>query len=107
MREFTMPATDLHREAFATVQPKARRTVRLGESQMAIGFAVGGEPGSRLSDRLAMPVSADALLRMICAAGFEPARSAAGGWHRWRKVQRYGVLSRKPCVSICGIGTAA
>ena len=32
-----------------TVQPKARRTVRLGESQLAIAFTVGGEPGSRLS----------------------------------------------------------
>ncbi|OWK20589.1 hypothetical protein AJ88_28735 [Mesorhizobium amorphae CCBAU 01583] len=39
---------------------------------MAIGFAVGGEPGSRLSGRLAMPVSGDTLLRMIRAAGFEP-----------------------------------
>ncbi|MER8950116.1 DUF5372 family protein [Mesorhizobium sp. M0809] len=55
-----------------TVQPKARRTVRLGESQLAIGFAAGGEPGSRLSDRLAMPASGDTLLRMIRAAGFEP-----------------------------------
>lgn len=28
------------------VRPKARRTVRLGQSQLAIGFAAGGEPGS-------------------------------------------------------------
>ncbi|WP_413776954.1 transposase family protein [Mesorhizobium sp. AR07] len=33
-----------------TARPKARRTSRLGESQLAIGFAVGGAPGSRLSD---------------------------------------------------------
>ena len=38
---------------------------------MAIGFAVGGEPGSRLSRKLAMPVSGDTLLRMIRAATFE------------------------------------
>jgi transposase len=78
-----------------TVQPKARRTVRLGESQMAIGFAVGGEPGSRLSDRLAMPVSGDTLLRMIRAAGFEPPEAprvvGIDDW-AWRKGQRYGTI---------------
>ncbi|MER9307154.1 ISL3 family transposase [Mesorhizobium sp. M0496] len=78
-----------------TVQPKARRTVRLGESQLAIGFAVGGEPGSRLSDRLAMPVSGDTLLRMIRAAGFEPPQAprvvGIDDW-AWRKGQRYGTI---------------
>lgn len=29
-----------------TVQPKARRTIRLGDSQRAIGFAAGGAAGS-------------------------------------------------------------
>jgi transposase len=78
-----------------TVQPKARRTVRLGESQLAIGFAVGGEPGSRLSNRLAMPVSGDTLLRMIRAAGFEPSEAprvvGIDDW-AWRKGQRYGTI---------------
>lgn len=78
-----------------TVQPKARRTVRLGKSQLAIGFAVGGEPGSRLSDRLAMPVSGDTLLRMIRAAGFEPPEAprvvGIDDW-AWRKGQRYGTI---------------
>ncbi|UPT92337.1 hypothetical protein HAP41_0000047790 (plasmid) [Bradyrhizobium barranii subsp. apii] len=50
------------------MRPKARRTTRLGESQLAIGFAVGGEPGSRLARKLAMPVSGDTLLRMIHSA---------------------------------------
>lgn len=50
-------------------------------SQLAIGFAVCGEPGLRLSDRLAMPVSGDTLLRMIRAAGFEPPEAPVG-WHR-------------------------
>ncbi|WP_352764254.1 hypothetical protein [Mesorhizobium sp. M0189] len=63
-----------------TVQPKARRTVRLGESQLAIGFAVGGEPVSRLSDRLAMSVSGDTLLRMI-RGRVRAAASAACGRH--------------------------
>lgn len=78
-----------------TVQRKARRTVRLGESQLAIGFAVGGEPGSRLSDRLAMPVSGDTLLRMVRAAGFEPPQAprvvGIDDW-AWRKGQRYGTI---------------
>ncbi|WP_208760415.1 hypothetical protein [Mesorhizobium intechi] len=39
---------------------------------MVMGFAVGGESGSRLSRKLAMPVSGDTLLRMIRSAGFEP-----------------------------------
>ncbi|UVK48268.1 ISL3 family transposase (plasmid) [Mesorhizobium sp. AR07] len=78
-----------------TVQPKARRTARLGESQLVIGFAVGGESGSRLSRKLAMPVSGDTLLRMIRSAGFEPpdAPRVVGidDW-AWRKGQRYGTI---------------
>ena len=67
---------------------------------MAIGFATGGEPGSRLSHKLAMPVSGDTLLRMIKAAEFEPAQSprviGIDDW-AWRKGQRYGTI-------ICGLG---
>jgi len=78
-----------------TVQPRARRTARLGDSQLAIGFAVGGEPGSRLSHKLAMPVSGDTLLRMIRAAGFEapdaPRVIGIDDW-AWRKGQRYGTI---------------
>jgi transposase len=77
------------------VRPKARRTVRLGESQLAIGFAVGGEPGFRLSCKLAMPVSGDTLLRMIRAAEFEPPQAprvvGIDDW-AWRKGQRYGTI---------------
>ena len=78
-----------------TVQPRARRTARLGDSQLAIGFAVGGEPGSRLSHKLAMPVSGETLLRMIRAAGFEPPDAprviGIDDW-AWRKGQRYGTI---------------
>jgi transposase len=78
-----------------TVQPRARRTVRLGESQRAIGFATGGEPGSRLSRKLAMPVSGDTLLRMICRAAvepFPPPRVVGIDDWAWRKGQRYGTI---------------
>ncbi|QWK81466.1 ISL3 family transposase [Ochrobactrum sp. BTU1] len=82
------------------VRPGARRTTRCGQSQLAIGFATGGEPGSRLSHKLAMPVSGDTLLRMIKAAEFEPAQSprviGIDDW-AWRKGQRYGTI-------ICGLG---
>jgi len=47
------------------VAPHARRTSRLGEAQGRTGAALGGEAGSRLLRRLAMPVSADTVLRLI------------------------------------------
>jgi hypothetical protein len=53
-------------------RPKARRTARLREAQASIGLALGGEPGSRLAGRLAMPVSGDTLLRLVQADGPEP-----------------------------------
>ena len=78
-----------------TVRPKARRTARLGESQLAVGFAAGGEPGSRLARKLAMPVSGDTLLRMIRAADFEPPQAprvvGIDDW-AWCKGQRYGTI---------------
>jgi len=69
--------------------------MRLGESQLAIGFAVGGAPGSRLAHKLSMPISGDTLLRMIRAADFKPAKPprvvGIDDW-AWRKGQRYGTI---------------
>src|SRR5262249_16749507 len=43
----------------------AQVTSRLGEIQRSICLALGGEPGSRLARRLAMPTSPDTLLRRV------------------------------------------
>jgi len=55
-----------------SVSTTARRTDRLSTEQTAIGFTAGGEPGGRLSQRLAMPVSGDTLLRMVRSSAHEP-----------------------------------
>lgn len=65
------------------------------KNQLAIGFALGGEPGSRLSRTLAMPISGNILMRMIPAAGLEPPEvPCVVGIDdlAWRKRQRYGTL---------------
>lgn len=78
-----------------SVSAKARRTDRLSTAQTAIGFTAGGEPGGRLSQKLAMPVSGDTLLRMIRSSAHEPypAPRIVGidDW-AWRKGQRYGTI---------------
>ncbi len=45
--------------------PHARRTLRLSEAQGRAGLALGGEPAARLLRHLAMPASADTVLRLI------------------------------------------
>jgi transposase len=69
--------------------------VRLGDIQRHIGFALGGEPGSRLAVRLSMPVSGDTLLRLIQTASIEPyppPRVAGIDEWAWRRGQRYGTI---------------
>jgi hypothetical protein len=46
----------------------ARRTKRLGDLQHHLGLALGGEAGTRLAERVAVPISADTLLRMAASA---------------------------------------
>lgn len=47
------------------VAAHARRTERLAEQQQFMAFVAGGEAGARLLSSLAMPTSADTLLRLI------------------------------------------
>ncbi|MBP2227196.1 hypothetical protein J2847_000476, partial [Azospirillum agricola] len=52
--------------------PRVRRTRRLAEAQRTIALSAGGDPGTRLATRLAMPVSGDTLLRLIRAEPMVP-----------------------------------
>jgi transposase len=74
---------------------KARRSERLAEAQTDIGMVLGGEPGARLSRRLAMPVSGDTVLRLIRRRGIasSPAPRVVGidDW-AWRRGQSYGTI---------------
>ena len=61
---------DCGRQTFAErlpdlVKPHARRTCRLAETQGRVGVALGGEAGAGLLRCLAMPTSADTVLRLI------------------------------------------
>ena len=75
--------------------PKARRTCRLHDTQQSLALALGGAPGSRLADKLAMPVSGATLLRMIRSIVIEepstPRVLGVDEW-AWRKGQTYGTI---------------
>src|SRR3978361_1060110 len=69
VRRFRCLNPTCSRQTFAeplpsTARRRARRTERLGDLQRHLGLALGGEAGMRLAERLAIPVSADALLRL-------------------------------------------
>jgi transposase len=47
------------------IEPASRLTSRMRLALQAIGFALNGEGGARLADRLGMPISATTLLRSL------------------------------------------
>jgi transposase len=77
------------------VTAHARSTTRLTGAQIAIGFALGGEAGSRLAGRLDMPTSPDTLLRRVksCPAESAPPPRCVGvdDW-ALRKGRSYGTI---------------
>ncbi len=70
VRRFRCPTATCLRQIFAErlpdlVAPFARRSQPLQYALAQIGFALGGEAGTRLADCLGMPTSPDSLLRLI------------------------------------------
>ncbi len=67
VRRFRCPNRQCSRQTFAERLPEvavwARQTSRLGAILESIAVVLSGQAGSRLTDQLAMPVSADTLLR--------------------------------------------
>jgi transposase len=47
------------------LEPYARKTNRLIETQRSIGFLSGGEPGSRISQAVSVSTSPDSLIRLV------------------------------------------
>lgn len=77
------------------VEPFQRNTKRLRQALEAIGFALGGQGGSRLCHKLNMPTSGDTLLRLVRQASIQiPNVGRVIGIDDWAycRGQRYGTL---------------
>lgn len=89
-----------HRKIFAErlgdeLKPYARRTGRLNKHLNAIGFALGGNAGSRLATFVGMPVSSSTLLRTLLNTDDEyhrtPRTLGVDDW-AFRKGDTYGTI---------------
>jgi transposase len=100
VRRFLCHEADCPRRIFAEpldgfAAKHARTTMRLAQTQRAIGSALGGEAGARLAAKTAVPTSPDTLLRRVKQAGARPSGApkfvGIDDW-AWSKGQRYGTL---------------
>jgi transposase len=100
VRRFFCAQLDCPRRIFAERLPGflrayARTTDRLRQAHSAIGLALGGEPGARLSILLGMTTSPNTLLRRIKRFKDEsapPPRFVGIDDWAWLKGQRYGTI---------------
>src|SRR3954449_3932942 len=100
-RRFRCDAAGCRRRVFTerfdpdVLAPWARRTNRLDELVHHLAIALGGRPASRLARRLMLPVSKDALLRVVRRRGSPrlapPTVVGVDDW-AWRRNQRYGTI---------------
>ena len=73
----------------------ARTTSRLTQAHRSVGYAVGGEAGSRLTIHLAISTSPDTLLRRVKQLkdnSTPPLRFVGLDDWAWRKGRRYGTI---------------
>jgi transposase len=102
VRRFLCLEPECPRRVFAErlsgfTEPHARTTTRLRQAHCAIGCALGGEAGSRLTLRLAMTTSPDTLLRRVKQLhnrSAPPLRFVGIDDWAWRKGRRYGTWNR-------------